>query len=748
MQDVFKAIAHHYGITASRLKPLEGYEDRTFLLEGPQGRWIYKEHRERPGCEARIDLEADLMAHYAQAPRFTFPKTLQTRQGANHFKRDGCICRLLEFLEGDFLAEVSHTPVLLESVGALLGVSALRAATFTAVCPPAEPSSWDLQHLSLSLEYLPEVSDPRIRTLIAYFAQQFRAQVLPLQYKLRKGFIHNDANDWNLLVGDGGARGLIDFGDATYSWLAGDLAVGLTYALMTKEAPLEAASQVLCGYRSITALEETEADLLYYLVAARLCMSLCQSAHAAKLRPESDYVAISETAARQLLQQWVRISPEQARRSFRKALQLPVSHTTDPDTFARRRKNLLSPSLSLSYKRPIIMERAALQYMYAQDGTTFLDAYNNIMLVGHCHPEVVACGAAAMRKLNTNTRYHYDVLLDYAEKLLATFPPELSRVFLVNSGSAATDLALRLARHVTGKRKIMALEYGYHGNTEAAIAVSHYKHQPGQAYPNTLLCPMPKAFGSSYPDTGEAGNAFAAPALETAITHGTDLAAFLAEPIMGCGGQVPLPQGYLEAIYPEVRRQGGLCISDEVQVGFGRLGKYFWGFEQYGVTPDMVILGKPMGNGHPLGAVVCTQAVAEAFASGPEFFSSFGGNPVSCAVGLAVLDVLEAERLPEHAAGVGAFLIQELQGLQQRYPVLANVRGQGLFLGVECLQPDGRPATNLARALKNELREQQVLIGTDGPDDNVLKIKPPLPFSRANAGELVEKLDGILRKLS
>jgi 4-aminobutyrate aminotransferase-like enzyme len=265
------------------------------------------------------------------------------------------------------------------------------------------------------------------------------------------------------------------------------------------------------------------------------------------------------------------------------------------------------------------------------------------------------------------------------------------------------------------------------------------------SYPDTLVCPLPKVFGSGLADDGRAGARFGADCRDRLIGAGGSLAAFIAEPIVGCGGQVPLPAGYLQAVYPAIRAQGGVCISDEVQVGFGRLGRHFWGFEMQGVIPDIVVLGKPMGNGHPMGAVVCTSPIADAFAQGPEFFSSFGGNPVSCAIGQAVLEVIEREGLATHAGEVGHYLADGLRQLQAQYPHIADVRGTGLFLGVELADSQGNPATQWAQTLKDGLRERQVLVGTDGPYESVLKIKPPLPFEKNNCEELLCKIEAIIK---
>jgi 4-aminobutyrate aminotransferase-like enzyme len=510
---------------------------------------------------------------------------------------------------------------------------------------------------------------------------------------------------------------------------------------------LKIGSQLIETYCSVTALNELEVDLLYYLVAGRICISLCNSAKALKLRPDSAYIGISAKPAENLLNFWLESGPIKVTNAFRRAAGFPTKSSPSLEFFNASRQKFLSSALSLSYEQPIVMEKAAFQYMYAANGTSFLDAYNNIMLVGHAHPHVTEKGFNAMRKLNTNTRYHYEALYHYSEKLVSYFPDNLSKIFLVNSGSAATDLAIRLAKNYTGKRKIAALEYGYHGNTVSGISISHYKHRNGIEYPETLICPLPHPSRSYKNFEDNPGNKYIEATNAILRNSSDDLAAFFAEPIVGCGGQVPLPKDYLKQVYSLVRQFGGVCVSDEVQVGFGRLGSHFWGFELYDVVPDIVVLGKPIGNGHPMGAVICTPEIAESFSSGPEFFSSFGGNPVSCTIGEAVLEVIENENLQSHAWETGNYLIKELIALQAEFPHISEVRGSGMFLGVELMHSNKIEATSWAKAIKNGLRKKNVLIGTDGPKDNVLKIKPPLPFNSDNANELTEKIHDLLKTI-
>jgi 4-aminobutyrate aminotransferase-like enzyme len=543
--------------------------------------------------------------------------------------------------------------------------------------------------------------------------------------------------------------GVIDFGDMCHSWLINELAIGLTYIMMGEEHPLAIATTVVSAYNRVLPLQTEELDALYYLIAARLCTSVCNSAHTKKQKPDSDYITISEQPAWDLLRKWLRINPILAKDSFRKVCGFAEIQKKSLEHQLNRRSKHISSALSLSYTEPIQMSRSAFQFMYDTDGNTILDAYNNIMQVGHCHPRVVEAGQRTMARLNTNTRYVYEELLSYSEKLLSKFPSHLNKVFFVNSGSAASDLAMRIAKNYTQKEKVMVLEHGYHGNTQNGIDISHYKynHKGGKGKAEHILqTPMPKVYGSGFSTEIEAGALYANITKKQITEEYGNIAAFIAEPIVGCGGQVPLAKNYLKEVYTKIRAQDAICISDEVQVGFGRLGAHFWGYEMYDVVPDMVILGKPMGNGHPIGAVVTTSEIAHSFDNGMEFFSSFGGNPVSCAIGEAVLDVIEEDKLQTHALEVGTYLKDELTALKGEHSGIGDVRGSGLFLGVELVQTDGSPDTDLAQTIKNNLRKKLILVSTDGPYDNVLKIKPPLYFNIANSRELIDQLKIILNK--
>ncbi|MDC1266746.1 aminotransferase class III-fold pyridoxal phosphate-dependent enzyme, partial [Crocinitomicaceae bacterium] len=402
--------------------------------------------------------------------------------------------------------------------------------------------------------------------------------------------------------------------------------------------------------------------------------------------------------------------------------------------------------LSVSYDQPIAMDKSAFQYMYDVYGNAYLDAYNNIPHVGHSHPIVVEAGQKQMAQLNTNTRYLYDILPEYTEKLLSKFPPHLNKVFFVNSGSEANDLAIRMAKIHSGKDKILVMEHGYHGHTQIGIDISDYKfnHPKGQGQKSHIVkTAIPNAYNGKYSGS-EGGKRYAKEAIDQIHKTEEGIAAFICEPIVGCGGQIPLAAGYLAKVYDAIRSQGGICISDEVQTGFGRLGDVFWGFEQHQVQPDIVVIGKPMGNGHPMGAVITTESISNSFEQGVEFFSSFGGNPVSCAIGKAVLEVIESEKLQENALKCGQYYKSLFKELQSKHACIGDVRGSGLFLGIELIDELGKPNTNLAQYIKNELRNNHILISTDGPSNNVIKTKPSLQFTNKNALQVVEEIDRVI----
>jgi len=426
---------------------------------------------------------------------------------------------------------------------------------------------------------------------------------------------------------------------------------------------------------------------------------------------------------------------------------------TSTDEMLSARRRVIGRNVSIGYRRPVHLVRGAMQYLFDQDGRRYLDGYNNVPHVGHCHPRVVDAAERQMRALNTNTRYLHESLARYAARLTATLPEPLRVCYLVSSGSEANELALRLARAHTRRRDLIVLDAAYHGNTTTLIDISPYKFNgPGGAgRPSWVhVVPVPDVYrGAHKKDDPQAGAKYAAAvarSLDGMRADGAAPCGFIAESCPSVAGQIMLPPGYLAAVYGSVREAGGVCIADEVQTACGRLGTHFYGFEQQDVVPDIVVLGKPIGNGHPIGAVVTTAEIAASFDNGMEFFSTFGGNTVSCAIGLAVLDVLEDERLQAHAQRVGAHLLARLRSLIDQRPLIGDVRGSGLFIGVELVRDRDtlEPATTEASDVVNRLREEGILIGTDGPHHNVLKIRPPMPFNAEDADVLVSTLASLV----
>ncbi|CAN9509524.1 unnamed protein product [Ophioblennius macclurei] len=424
------------------------------------------------------------------------------------------------------------------------------------------------------------------------------------------------------------------------------------------------------------------------------------------------------------------------------------------------RKKHIGPSCKIFFSHdPIKIVRAKGQYMYDETGQRYLDCINNVAHVGHCHPDVVKAGAQQMEQLNTNSRFLHDNLVLYAQKLQATLPDKLSVCYFVNSGSEANDLALRLAWQYTGHKDIITLENAYHGHVSSLIDISPYKFHQLSEYernPSVHVAPSPDVYRGKYrtghPDPATAYADEVKHIIEKADKKGGKIAAFIAESLQSCGGQVIPPAGYFQQVAKHVRSAGGLFIADEVQVGFGRVGSHFWAFQLQGddFVPDIVTMGKPIANGHPMSCVVTTKEVAEAFMStGMEYFNTFGGNPVSCAIGLAVLDVILKEDLQGNAVRVGGYLVDQLEKQKEKHSLIGDIRGCGLFVGVELVKDTLKltPATAEAQEVIYKLKEHHILLSADGPHRNVLKFKPPMCFSAEDVDLAVGKIDHILTEL-
>ena len=425
----------------------------------------------------------------------------------------------------------------------------------------------------------------------------------------------------------------------------------------------------------------------------------------------------------------------------------PANQRRDTANIQSRRKDHFSSALSISYRRPLQIVQGKGQFLFDENGRAYLDCVNNVCHVGHSHPRVVEAAQKQMKVLNTNTRYLHTNLVEYAERLCEKLPDPLNVCFFVCSGSEANDLALRLARAYTGNQNTIVLEGAYHGNLSSLIEISPYKFDgPGGSGAAQHVCKvlMPDPYRGPFRyDDAKAGEKYA----EDVRARMKPKSTFIVESALGCGGQIILPEHYLKQAFEYVREKDGVCIVDEVQVGFGRVGSHFWCFETQNVVPDIVTMGKPIGNGHPLAAVVTTREIAASFENGMEYFNTFGGNPVSCAIGLAVLDVMEEEGLQLNALETGNYLKSGLQALKEKHSLIGDVRGLGLFIGVEFVKNRTTltPASHEASYIVERMKERGILLSTDGPHHNVIKIKPPMVFTKEDADWLIQNLDIVLR---
>lgn len=740
-----KAIAKLYGLDIQEIEKLEGYASLNYRVKSNGTNYLLK-HYSSPEEYNLISQEEKILSHIS---RKNLPFEVPSCRQEIIRHEDASFSRLLPFIEGSLLSSVNHTDTLLCNFGEASAMLNQSLSGIKNDAIQARELDWDLKHTLLNSDKVSYIKNPNDRKVVIYFLDLFEHRVLPIQRNLRAGIIHSDLNDNNVIVANDELRGFIDFGDIAYSPIIYEVAIAITYVMLANENdPFQKAKLFLEGYHSILPLRKEEIELLSILIPSRLCVSVCNSAKKKSEGEDTEYVLISERPAWHLLHKWLSINPKWIDDYFLSSVGLETT-SFDSTSLKAAREEFTGSSLSTSYKEAIFMTGAAFQYMYDNLGNTYLDAYNNIPQVGHNHPNISKVISQQVRKLNTNTRYLYPELTEYAEKLSGKFPGPLHKVFFVNSGSAASDLAIRMAQTHTNKSSIAILKNGYHGHTISGITISDYKHsgKGGQGKSKSIISlPLPKIYQGQFSSAEEyAENAIHQ--IETEIKNGNKPAAMIVEPISGCGGQVPLATGYLKMMSSFLKENQILLIVDEVQTGFGRLGEYFWGFEMHQVMPDIVIIGKPMGNGHPLAAAVCTKEIADSFDNGMEFFTSFGGNPVSCKVGMEVLNIIEEEGLQENAKNVGKHIRTELSQLGTKYDSIGDVRGEGLFIGVEFINSLGDSDEAAASFVKERLKERLILVSVDGPNKNVIKIKPPLCFNMENANHFLKEMEEVIKSL-
>ncbi|HTM64373.1 MAG TPA: aminotransferase class III-fold pyridoxal phosphate-dependent enzyme [Gammaproteobacteria bacterium] len=739
--DAGQISATYFGVTCTATR-LPGEYDANFHLKSNCGKEYLLKVSHINVSRAVIEMQNDILRHIdVSTSSFQVPRLHHTLSGesvAIHSNQSGTTyhVRMFSFVQGKLLATIpQHSTQLLSSIGTELGL--LSKSLQQLKHPEAvRYLQWDLLQYQWVNPHLHLITNADERACLEYFLQQFTQKAVTLLPQLRRSIIHGDLNDYNILVSnDDRVTGFIDFGDVVESATICELAVALAYVMMNKPDPIAAATHVVKSFHRVFPLNDNEFEILFDLVCMRLCISVVNSAMRKIENPDDAYLIISEKPAWELLKKLRSVDVEFAADYFRDAC--GINLTTQQILSLRSRH--LSRNVSLSYQHPLHIVKGEGQYLFDAEGNRFLDGVNNVCHVGHCHPRVTDAISRQIKQLNTNTRYVHEHIVRYAGRLAALLPEGLDVCFFVNSGSEANELALRLAMAHTGRNEWLVMDHGYYGSTSQLINMSPYKFNGpgGQGKPDNIhVLQQPDMLRQQFLDE------------MPPINH--KIAALLCESMPSCGGQIVLPAGYLQRIYADVRKAGGVCIADEIQTGLGRMGTHFWAFETQGVVPDIVTMGKPLGNGHPIGAVVTTRAIAESFCNGMEYFNTFGGNPVSCAAGIAVLDVIADENLQQHALASGNHLMNCLNQLKARYQVIGDVRGSGLFVGIELVteRDSMNPAANLARHIVNEMQKSGILLSVDGPLHNVIKIKPPLLFSQENGDEVTANLDVILKTMT
>jgi 4-aminobutyrate aminotransferase-like enzyme/Ser/Thr protein kinase RdoA (MazF antagonist) len=759
--DIAAILSEEYGLEGTT-SHLPG-ENENYLIATSEGsRFVLKLATEISSGDA-LDLERVATEAIARSGvGIVVPRVLATRQGLLEARCDGpegtpLRARVFEFVPGVPWGEADPaTPERRAQLGRC--VARIAHALSSLTHPAARRTHrWNLAAVASHRAKIALIDDPSRRRLVDEALTLYVAAAEPRLAALPHSVIHGDLNDENVLVSGDQVSGLLDFGDCLYNPTVCDLAVALTYLTFDEPDLLAAGAEIVAAYHGVRPLSVPELEVLFPLICGRLANSVLVAADRRRLDPSREAWFVTEPFAWRALERYLATDPLTATARLAKGtgLRVPTGGGAPRAELLERRRRHFSAALSLTYREPLRFVRGSRQFLFDDRGWPYVDFYNNVCHVGHCHPHVVAAGQRQMARLNTNTRYLYDGLSEYADRLRATLPPSLECCFFVNSGSEANELALRLARTHTRRHDVLVLDNAYHGHTNTLIDISPYKFMgkggEGRPKPWVHVVPIPDGYRGRHKGADQrAGSAYGDEVGQAIAATDRPMAAFIAESLPSVGGQVIPPAGYFETAFRHVRAAGGVCILDEVQVGFGRVGTHFWAFEQQQVVPDIVVLGKPIGNGHPIGAVITTRAIADSFGqAGMEFFSTFGGNPVSCAIGMAVLDVIRDEGLQAHALRVGTFLRDGLRDLMGRHALIGDVRGVGLFVGLELVRDRDtlEPATAEAATLVNALRDRRMLAGTDGPFENVIKIRGPLVLTEDDAAMFIAAVDDLLARI-
>ena len=725
------------------LTPVHGERDRNFRLDTGTGRYLLKVHNPADAA-AVLDLQRSALRHIrAVAPDLPVPEVVPTRDDRPWREltgRDGrtSLAWVLTWLDGRHPEPGELGPAQLRAWGgtaARLG-RALRGFVHAAA---SYPIAWDIRRLPQLRPWLPAVARDR-RPAVEAVLDRFERRVAPELRALRAQVVHNDLAPTNVLVDDAlSVTGITDFGDMTHTALVCDLAVAAADVLSGREDGLELAAEVIAGYDAVTPLEPAELALVADLMAGRYAAAVLITAWRAR---EHGSAPAIDDEAQLALEAMLDVGLDTLPARFTAAVR-GAGRWYDGGGSARPGRSteqLLAARagtlgrLELSYARPLHLVAGHGVFLEAADGRRYLDAYNNVPVLGHSHPAVVAAAATQLGTLNTNSRYLQATPVELAERLLTSLPARFDRVLLVNSGSEANDLAWRIARHATGASGGIATSWAYHGVTEATYAFSPESWGAGSRPAHMRLVPSPPAPASAVRD-----------AAEELVAAGHGVAAMLVDGVFTSDGILGPAHDWTRAAAEAVHAVGGLYVADEVQAGHGRTGERLWSFQAGDVPADLVTLGKPMGNGYPVAAVLGPAELMDPFMEGTDYFSTFGGGTAACAAALAVLRVLEEDRVVDRVAAVGGRLVRAMRDATADHAEVAAVRGWGLAIGVDVVDPaTGRQDPERAGRVVEDLRDRGVLIGRTGPSRATLKIRPPLVFADEHADLLVDTLSAAL----
>ncbi len=757
--------------------------DQNFLITLNDGEKAILKVYNSDELETSVDFQTKALLHLEQHCRgIELPRIIPTKHGEAFGQVSAAVgtnhhVRLISFVEGDLTDNAKRTPALYRSLGAAVANLDLGLRGFFHPAA-AEPFAWEMDAAMSLRDKTSYIKDATARAQVEEVFAHYVAEVRPRLQGLRSQVIHNDVTPMNSTVRPEQPErvsGIFDFGDMVFGAIATEVATTAADSCLEGDDFLKSISDFVSGFDQVFPLEEAEINLIFDLIRTRVANEcVIYSWRASESSDRDNYLLAYEEPTRKALNTLMGIDRAEATKALRKACRFPDgimpatlsdgspdSSAKVSDTMAEQKDNLLSrrsqsfgDAHGLFYEDPLYLIGGKGVWLYDNTGRAHLDVYNNIPHIGYSNQHVVNAVTRQMARLNTNTRYLYKPLVEYTERLTAMLPDGLDKCFLFASGSEANDFAIRLARTYTGNKGAIVTRDAYHGVTDAVDGLSPLEQPdltPTKPWSRGVLPPC--LYRSPFEGSeAEIINAYL-DNFDEAITSlneaGYGMAALMLDSGLTSSGVIDFPGNYLQEVIRRTREAGGLYIADEVQVGFGRTGSHFWRFDLYGVTPDIVTMGKPIGNGMPLSAVVTTDAIYAAFKKDNYLFSSTGGNPVSCAAGLAVLDVLERENLQANAEEVGAYIRRGLVDLQKKHVIIGDVRGRGLLNAVDFVldRKTKEPAPDAVKTIINDMARNGVLVGSEGPLGTVIKLRPPMVFTKANADQMLAAFAEALDRL-